>query len=90
MPRQLKACGSRAAYVRHQRHGEDPCDACVQGNRLDLQQARSRRQQLPPDQIPHGRNGYIKYGCRCETCTQAKSQRCLEDRRKRTAREAAA
>lgn len=28
MARELKACGTVAAYVRHKRAGEEPCDAC--------------------------------------------------------------
>lgn len=90
MPRQLKPCGSRAAYVRHQRHGETPCDACVEGNRLEAQQGRERRAQTPFDQIPHGENGFTNYGCRCEICTEANKQRCARDRRKRRDRRAAA
>ena len=27
-PRTLKPCGTVAAYRRHTRHGEEPCDAC--------------------------------------------------------------
>lgn len=26
--RDLKPCGTVAAYRRHQRHGEEPCEAC--------------------------------------------------------------
>jgi len=28
MARQLQPCGTPAAYRRHLRHGEQPCDAC--------------------------------------------------------------
>jgi hypothetical protein len=28
MPRELKPCGTTAAYVRHRRNGETPCQAC--------------------------------------------------------------
>ena len=28
----LKECGTYAAYVRHQRHGQTPCRACTQAN----------------------------------------------------------
>jgi hypothetical protein len=28
MPRQLKPCGTPAAYRRHLRHGQEPCDDC--------------------------------------------------------------
>lgn len=29
MPRELKPCGTLAAYRRHRRHGEQACDACL-------------------------------------------------------------
>jgi hypothetical protein len=90
MPRQLRPCGTRAAYVRHQRHGEDPCEKCVEGNRLYMQQFREQRAELPADQIPHGTNGYRNYRCRCEICTEGNKQRCARYRRDRAARKAAA
>jgi hypothetical protein len=31
-PRQLKPCGTRAAYLRHRSRGEQPCDACRAAN----------------------------------------------------------
>lgn len=33
------------------------------------------RQDLPPDDPRHGENGYAHYGCRCEICRQAHSDR---------------
>jgi hypothetical protein len=30
---ELEPCGTRAAYRRHLAHGQDPCDACKEGNR---------------------------------------------------------
>lgn len=30
--RALQPCGTRAAYVRHKRHGEQPCSACTAAN----------------------------------------------------------
>lgn len=90
MPLQLKPCGSRAAYVRHRRHGEDPCDACVEDNRRYMQKIRELYAQLPADHVPHGRNGFTNYRCRCETCTEANKQRCAEDRQKRRERQAEA
>lgn len=32
-PRNLKPCGTDAAYKRHQRHGEKPCTECTEANR---------------------------------------------------------
>ena len=31
-PRTLAPCGTTAAYARHLRHGEQPCDACREAN----------------------------------------------------------
>ena len=31
-PRQPQPCGTAAAYARHLRHGEPPCDACRKAN----------------------------------------------------------
>lgn len=33
-PEDVEPCGTRAAYQRHIRHGEVPCDACMGANRL--------------------------------------------------------
>lgn len=32
--RQLKPCGTHAAFVRHWSHSEEPCEACKQAERL--------------------------------------------------------
>lgn len=32
MARELRPCGTVAAYVRHLRHGEEPCDDCRKAN----------------------------------------------------------
>ena len=34
MPRELKPCGTVAAYERHRRHGEEVCDACREARRV--------------------------------------------------------
>jgi hypothetical protein len=33
MPRELKPCGTDAAYSRHLKRGEDPCDPCKEAHR---------------------------------------------------------
>jgi hypothetical protein len=33
-PRLLQPCGTHAAYTRHRSRGEEPCEACVIGERL--------------------------------------------------------
>ncbi len=35
-PRTLAPCGTTAAYARHLRHGEQPCDACRDDLRSNL------------------------------------------------------
>lgn len=37
MVRQLKPCGTPAAYARHLRHHELPCDACTAANTARVQ-----------------------------------------------------
>ena len=32
LPRQLRPCGTQAAYQRHLRHREVPCDDCTRAN----------------------------------------------------------
>jgi hypothetical protein len=49
MPRTLSPCGTEAAYRRHLRHGEEPCDDCKRASAL----ARGRRkgeEKAPPEQ----------------------------------------
>ena len=42
MSRELKPCGTRAAYMRHLRRGEDPCGACRDANRAGDREQRRR------------------------------------------------
>lgn len=43
-PNELAPCGTRAAYRRHLAHGEDPCDDCKDGNRVEeRERGRARR-----------------------------------------------
>ena len=41
-PRELAPCGTRSAYVRHLRNGEDACDACKKAN-TDYQRDNKRK-----------------------------------------------
>lgn len=34
-PRELQPCGTMAAYKRHRKRDETPCDACAEANRQD-------------------------------------------------------
>lgn len=67
MARELKPCGTPAAYRRHLRHGEAACQAC-----LDAEAARSRLEGNAPFQpARHGTKSKYDAGCRCEPCTRA-------------------
>ena len=46
--RKLRPCGTHAAYARHLRNNEKPCDACTEANR-------ARR-----DDAPSGSNNYAR------------------------------
>ena len=47
-PRQLKPCGTTAAYRRHVRHGEKPCDDCRRAAvQRESERMRSLRQRVP-------------------------------------------
>jgi hypothetical protein len=45
-PRELLPCGTVAAYQRHKRRGETPCEACKQAHAADLREWRQGRQAL--------------------------------------------
>lgn len=40
----LKPCGTAAAYRRHTRHGEDPCDQCRAANTRDVARRNAMRE----------------------------------------------
>lgn len=69
MSREPRPCGTSAAYVRHLRRGQQPCDACREANRLDKKGLRANG---APGAGGHGLSGYVNYGCRCEVCRGAK------------------
>lgn len=45
MTRELKPCGTTAAYRRHLRNGEDPCGVCLDANARGKQDSKSRSQE---------------------------------------------
>lgn len=49
MPRDLKPHGSYAAYRRHKRAGEDPCDRCAQAAREQANERLARKRQSLAD-----------------------------------------
>jgi hypothetical protein len=70
MERTLKPCGTPAAYRRHLRHGEKPCDEC--------REAENSRNRVPggkPFQpAQHGTISKYHRGCRCKDCTRANTE----------------
>ena len=40
-PRELKPCGTNAAYVRHRRHGEYPCADCLEAHNEENRKRRA-------------------------------------------------
>lgn len=48
MPHLLKPCGTRAAYARHLRNGEVPCEACKKANRVREAAIRGEPRPLQP------------------------------------------
>jgi hypothetical protein len=53
LPRELRPCGTAAAYHRHLDHGEAPCEACTVANRENGRRLRA---------LPHTRLRPIKHG----------------------------
>ena len=47
MKRELKPCGTPAAFRRHKRHGEEPCDACWEAERLHRRGGRPKPTMQP-------------------------------------------
>lgn len=69
---ELKPCGTSAAYRRHLRHGETPCDACTAA-----EAERGRPEGVPPRKpAEHGTQSKYSAGCRCEPCTVAHREAC--------------
>lgn len=73
MPRQLRPCGTVAAYRRHRNHGETPCEAC-----RAAVAAYSRARYIPSTRqlAPHGTEAayhrHYTYGQRpCLACVDA-------------------
>lgn len=77
-PRELKPCGTPAAYRRHLRYGEKPCDAC-----REAEYSRNRVPGGKPFQpAQHGTVSKYHGGCRCVDCTRA-NRDAARDRRAR-------
>lgn len=69
-PRALKPCGTTAAYRRHLRRSETPCDAC-----REAENSRNRKPGGKPFQpARHGTVSKYRGGCRCAPCTAANTE----------------
>lgn len=70
-PRPLKPCGTRAAYQRHRRNGEKPCDACRQAeSRAERERTRRLRKRVP-FKLSEGRGPIVPYQYRARRYTWA-------------------
>lgn len=74
--RELKPCGTVAAYMRHIRHGELACNPCLEAMAED---SRKRRGYQPFHPVECGTNsGYVRHGqlgqTPCDACRKAHSQ----------------
>lgn len=84
----MQPCGTRAAYQRHLRRGEEPCEECRQAKR-DYDNARNRRLGMKPQKIAEcgTDSGYKAHHERdeepCEECRAAKRDRSTMYRRKK-------
>lgn len=90
LPRELKPCGTQAAYHRHLDHSERPCEACTAANREYGRQLRKRpRTRLRP--IKHGTPGGADvHRYRGEAACGACAEAYRADRRRRAAARRAA
>lgn len=94
MPRELKPCGTMAAYMRHRYHGERPCEACV-GAWRQYKVARRGGYKSLPSPAPCGTSAaykrHLDYGeVPCDPCRQAKVKYQRDLRARRAAKQAAA
>lgn len=74
MSRQLKPCGTRAAYYRHLLHGETPCLPCTDANAAYVRALydRKARPPLQPCGTPAAYNRHKGAGEEaCEACRDA-------------------
>ena len=89
MSREVKPCGTTAAYQRHLRSGEEPCRECREAaRRADRGRKRNRTQprELQPCGTRAAYQRHIRAGEEpCEACREANRTRGREEWRKRNA-----
>lgn len=90
-PPTLQPCGTVAAFVRHRRNGETPCDDCREARRVDgtaRKRAKGSRPRRRPDCGTDG--GYQRHQrdqeTPCERCIQAHRDYQNTNNRRRKAR----
>jgi len=88
-PRQAQH-GTRRSYLNHKRHGETPCDKCIEANRK-YNRERSKRRRQNPSMVPGDGNpahgtyaGAKNNNCPCPDCRWAARVRDNKYRRKAT------
>jgi hypothetical protein len=54
-PDKVQPCGTKAAYNRHKKYGEEPCDACRQANRAHNQAQYATSPERRLKQIAHAK-----------------------------------
>lgn len=82
----LKPCGTPAAYRRHLRHGQEPCDAC-----REAENARNRKGDKPFQPADCGTEGGYGRHLRlreepCVYCRAAHAAEMMDGRRRRAGR----
>lgn len=76
----LRPCGTEAAYYRHRRRGETPCDECRRGRAEHLVARGVTRKVFKAGE--HGTNYMYSAGCRCDDCRRARRDHQREYRRR--------
>lgn len=60
MPRKMAPCGTKTAYNRHKRRGEDPCDECLRAKREDEQARREAKRAEQVEQVHEVLDGIVE------------------------------
>lgn len=72
MPRDLKPCGTRAAYQRHKRRGEEPCEACAEALRAHYRVDVPKPRTVKPCGTRAAYQRHVEAGeTPCEPCREA-------------------
>lgn len=58
--RQLKPCGTNAAYMRHKRKGEIPCTACLAAHSGDVMKNKRKRDKARTSDLARRQRGEVR------------------------------